>query len=263
LYFTKITPFNIRNTMTTIASLITSAEERLDFIQYWNDQLEPQSPEQILAWAVETFAPKLAMGTALGISGCLILSMIAERKLDVDVFNIDTGYQFPETLDVIIRIRDKYGIEIRRETPNTSAEEFERIHGGALHQIDSNRCCRERKIQVLERVAPRYTAWISGLRRDQGPTRLRTPVLGWDARFGLFKIAPLALWSGEMVWNRIVYESIPYNVLFDQGYTSIGCAPCTRPTLPGEDERAGRWSGQLKMECGLHLVNQSVTNAQL
>jgi len=237
--------------------------EQSDFIHYWNDRLEHQSPEQIIAWAVETFSPKLSMGTALGISGSLILSMLAEMKLHVDVFNIDTGYQFPETLDVIARIHEKYGIEIRMETAETTVEEFERIHGGALHQIDSNRCCQERKIRVLERLAPRYTAWISGLRRDQGPTRLRTPVVGWDSRFGLFKIAPLALWTGEMVWNRIVNESIPYNALFDQGYTSIGCAPCTRPTLPGESERAGRWSGQLKTECGLHHVNQSITNAGL
>jgi phosphoadenosine phosphosulfate reductase len=247
----------------TNSSPIIPTKEQSDFIQYWNDQLESQDPEQILAWAVETFSPKLAMGTALGISGCVILSMLAERKSDVYVFNLDTGYQFPETLDVIAKMWEKYGIEIHREAPEVSVEEFERIHGGALHQIDSNRCCQERKIRVLERVAPRYTAWISGLRRDQGPTRLRTPVVGWDARFGLIKIAPLALWSSEMVWKQIVDESIPYNILFDSNYTSIGCAPCTRPTLPGEDERAGRWSGQVKTECGLHLVNQSITNSEL
>jgi phosphoadenosine phosphosulfate reductase len=249
--------------MPTTPTHITPTDEQSAFVRYWNDQLEGHPPEYILAWAVETFSPKLSMGTALGISGCLILSMLAEMKANVDVFNIDTGYQFPETLDVIARIRYKYGIEIRRESAETTVEEFERIHGGALHQVDSDRCCRERKLRVLERLAPHYTAWISGLRRDQGPTRLRTPVIGWDARFGLIKIAPLALWTGEMVWERIVYESVPYNVLFDQGYTSIGCAPCTRQTLPGEEERAGRWSGQLKTECGLHPVNQSVTDARL
>jgi phosphoadenosine phosphosulfate reductase len=238
-------------------------KEQSEFIHYWNVHLETQSPEQILSWAAETFSPRLSMSTALGLSGCLILSIIAKMKLNVDIFNIDTGYQFPETLDVLARIQEKYGIEIRRETPETTVEEFERLHDGALHQIDSNRCCRERKIRVLERIAPRYTAWISGLRRDQGPTRTNTPVLGWDARFGLIKIAPLAFWTSKMVWQRIVNESIPYNVLFDQGYTSIGCLPCTRPTLPGESERAGRWSGQLKTECGLHLVNQSITNSEL
>jgi len=244
--------------MTTIPT-----NEQTDFIQHWNAQLEHQDPEEILSWAVETFSPKLAMGTAFGISGSVILSMLAGMKQDVYIFNLDTGYQFPETLDVITKMREKYGLEIHREASEIPVEEFERIHGGPLHQIDSNLCCQERKVRVLERIAPQYKAWISGLRRDQGPTRLRTPVIGWDARFGLIKIAPLALWSSEMVWRKIVNESIPYNVLFDHSYTSIGCAPCTRPTLPGEDERAGRWSGQVKTECGLHQVNQSITDARL
>ena len=247
----------------TISQHIAPSKEQSDFIQYWNDKLEGQSPEEILDWAVEMYSPQLAMGTALGLSGCVILSMLAKRKAEIYVFNLDTGYQFPETLDTIDRIRNKYGIVIHREAPELTVGEFERIHGGPLHQVDSHRCCQERKIRVFERVVSRYRALISGLRRDQGPTRATTPVVGWDARFGLVKIAPLALWSGEKVWKKISDESIPYNVLFDRGYTSIGCAPCTRPTLPGEPERAGRWSGQLKTECGLHQVNESLTKAGL
>ncbi|MDR1963820.1 MAG: phosphoadenylyl-sulfate reductase [Planctomycetaceae bacterium] len=237
--------------------------EQAELIKYWNEKLEGSDPETILRWAIKTYAPKLTMGTALGSSGCVILSILARIETKIPVFNLDTGYQFPETLELLERIRLKYGIEIVRRSAKLSVAEYEAIHDGPLYRIDSDRCCYDRKICVLESIAPDYDAWISGLRRDQGPTRANTPVVGWDARFGLVKIAPLALWTNKDVWNTIVTESIPYNVLFDRGYKSIGCAPCTRPTLPDEDERAGRWSGQLKTECGLHQVNESLTTAQL
>ncbi|MDR1957788.1 MAG: phosphoadenylyl-sulfate reductase [Planctomycetaceae bacterium] len=237
--------------------------EQAEFIKHWNRKLEGNEPETILRWAIDTYAPKLTMGTALGSSGCVILSILAKLETKIPVFNLDTGYQFPETLELLGKISAKYNITIERVSSELSVEEYEKLHGGPLYLVDSNRCCYERKVRVLEKVAPNYDAWISGLRRDQGPTRANTPVVGWDAKFGLVKIAPLALWTNKDVWNRIVRESIPYNVLYDRGYTSIGCAPCTRPTLPGEDERAGRWSGQLKTECGLHAVNESLTTAQL
>ncbi|MDR2754121.1 MAG: phosphoadenylyl-sulfate reductase [Planctomycetaceae bacterium] len=237
--------------------------EQVELIQHWNEKLENSSPETILRWAVSTFAPKLTMGTALGSSGCVILSILARIETKIPVFNLDTGYQFPETLELLERISAKYGIEIIRRSAELSVLEYEAVHDGPLYRIDADRCCYDRKIRVLELIAPNYDAWISGLRRDQSPTRAKTPVVGWDSRFGLIKIAPLALWTNKDVWNTIVTESIPYNVLYDRGYKSIGCAPCTRATLPDEDERAGRWSGQLKTECGLHQVNESLTTAQL
>ncbi|MDR0704210.1 MAG: phosphoadenylyl-sulfate reductase [Planctomycetaceae bacterium] len=237
--------------------------EQTESIRYWNEKLEGSDPETIIRWAVAAYAPKLTMGTALGSSGCVILSILARIETKIPVFNLDTGYQFPETLELLERISKRYGIEIVRRSPKFSIEEYETMHGGALYRIDSDRCCYDRKISVLELIAPEYDAWISGIRRDQGPTRINTPVVGWDSRFGLVKIAPLALWTNKDVWNKIITESIPYNILYDRGYKSIGCAPCTRPTLPDEDERAGRWSGQLKTECGLHQVNESLTTAQL
>ncbi|MDR2116110.1 MAG: phosphoadenylyl-sulfate reductase [Planctomycetaceae bacterium] len=237
--------------------------EQAELIKHWNEKLEGSNPEAILRWAVTTFAPKLTMGTALGSSGCVILSILARIETKIPVFNLDTGYQFPETLELLERISTKYGIEIRRCSAELSVAEYEKLHGGPLYGIDSDRCCYDRKIRVLESIAPHYDAWISGLRRDQGPTRAKTPIIGWDVRFGLIKIAPLAFWTNKMVWDTIVTESIPYNILYDRGYKSIGCAPCTRPTLPGENERAGRWAGQLKTECGLHQVNESLTTAQL
>jgi phosphoadenosine phosphosulfate reductase len=237
--------------------------EQAKFIAHWNAKHEKSDPETILRWAVKTYAPKLTMGTALGLSGCVILSILARIEPKIPVFNLDTGYQFPETQALLDRISTKYGIKIRKESAEQSVADYEHENGGPVHQTDPNRCCYERKIRILERIAPSYHAWISGLRRDQGPTRANTPVIGWDAKFGLVKIAPLACWTNKQVWSKIVNEAIPYNVLYDQGYTSIGCAPCTRATLPGEEERAGRWAGQLKTECGLHLVNESLTAAQL
>jgi phosphoadenosine phosphosulfate reductase len=227
-------------------------DEQLSFIERWNKELFGSEPEFILRWAYETYSPRLTMGTALGNSGCVILSMLAKLKLRIPIFNLDTGYQFSETLELLDQVNAKYGLGIVRRSSDISVAEFETINGGALYEIDSDKCCYERKVKVLETIAPDYDAWISGLRRDQSSTRANTPVIGWDAKFGLVKIAPLANWTNKDVWKRIVDESIPYNKLYDQGYTSIGCKPCTRPTTAGEDERAGRWAGKQKTECGLH-----------
>jgi len=240
-----------------------AAPEILEQIDYWNEQLRNEQPQRILQWAVDRFAPKLTLATALGTTGCVILYHLAKITPKIPVFNIDTGYQFPETLELFARIEKEYGITIERKTAGTTAAEYEKLNGGAVHQIDSNRCCYERKIAVLEKIAVQYNAWISGIRRDESPARANTEIVSWDKKFNLVKIAPLAYWTGKQVWATIIYESIPYNVLYDQGYKSIGCTPCTRPTLPGEDERAGRWSGQAKTECGLHPEDVSLINAQL
>ncbi|GHT21289.1 phosphoadenylyl-sulfate reductase (thioredoxin) [Planctomycetales bacterium] len=237
--------------------------ELLEQICYWNEQLYHESPERILQWAIDRYAPKLTMATAFGTSGCVILSFLAKLTPRVPIFTIDTGYLFPETLDVLERLQKEFDVKIERKSADTSVEEYEKINGGPVHQRDSNGCCLERKVKVLKAVAPHYDAWISGIRRDQSLTRANTQIVSWDAKFGLVKIAPLAFWTNKQVWSKIVYEAIPYNKLFDAGYTSIGCAPCTRAILPGEDERAGRWAGQNKTECGLHPSEVSLTNAQL
>jgi phosphoadenosine phosphosulfate reductase len=138
------------------------------------------------------------------------------------------------------------------ERPETTVEEYERLHGGPLYRTDSNRCCHDRKIVIIQRVLTNFDAWMSGIRRDQSNDRAVVPIVGWDAKFGVVKISPLANWTKAKVWDLIVKEAIPYNPLHDQGYVSIGCWPCTRAVTAGEDERAGRWSGTAKTECGLH-----------
>jgi phosphoadenosine phosphosulfate reductase len=136
--------------------------------------------------------------------------------------------------------------------PEVTVEAYEAANGGPVYKSDPNRCCGERKIAVLRRAALGKYAWASAIRRDQSPDRAQAPIVGWDNKFHLVKVSPLANWTKKKVWDRISAQKIPYNPLHDQGYTSIGCWPCTRPVSFGEDERAGRWSGTEKKECGLH-----------
>lgn len=232
----------------------TPAPGELEALAEHSARLENASPEEIIAWAVETYFPKLTMATAFGPEGCVILSLLAKIEPRVYVFNLDTGYQFPETLELRDRIAEKYGIEVELQRPELSVEQYEAAHGGPVYKTNPDQCCRDRKIAVLHRVSRGYHAWMSGIRRDQSPHRAAAPVVGWDKKFGLVKISPLANWTRNDVWKRIVDENVPYNVLHDRGYPSIGCWPCTRSVLCGEDERAGRWSGTAKTECGLHLA---------
>jgi len=231
-------------------------DEELEAIRRQSLALENASPEEIIRWAVETFFPKLAMATAFGPEGCMILSMLAKIEPRVYVFNLDTGYQFQETLDTRDRIAEKYGITVEYQRPELSVSEFEAAHGGPLYHRDSNRCCGDRKLKVLHRAIVGYDAWMSGIRRDQSLHRASAPIVGWDKKFGLMKISPLANWTKKDVWERILKEDVPYNPLHDQGYPSVGCWPCTRAIEQGEDERAGRWSGTQKTECGLHTKDE-------
>jgi phosphoadenosine phosphosulfate reductase len=178
--------------------------------------------------------------------------MLANIEPRVYVFNLDTGYQFRETLELRERIAEKYGIVVDLLRPELSVEQYEAAHGGPVYCRDPDQCCQDRKLRVLRRAARSFDAWASGIRRDQSPARANAPIVGWDKTFGLVKISPLAAWTAQEVWQRIHEEDIPYNPLHDQGYPSIGCWPCTRAVQADEDERAGRWSGTAKTECGLH-----------
>jgi len=231
-----------------------ASPEELEALQEHSRRLEKSTPEQIIQWAVDTYHPRLTMATAFGPEGCVILSILARIEPKVYVFNLDTGYQFKETLDVRDRIAQKYGISVDLQAPETSVQQYEAAHGGSVYKTNPDQCCADRKITVLHRVSRGFDAWMSGIRRDQSAHRAKAPIVGWDKRFGLVKISPLANWTNKDVWKRIAQEQIPYNTLHDQGYPSVGCWPCTRSVLAGEDERAGRWSGTAKTECGLHTT---------
>ena len=218
--------------------------------------LEAAEPPDIIRWAVDRYGGRLTMATAFGPEGCLIIHWLATIAPRTFVFNLDTGYQFKETLELRDRIARRYGIEVSLERPDSTVEDYEKLHGGPLHGTDPNRCCADRKIAVIRRVLTGFDAWMSGIRRDQSADRSIAPIVGWDRKFGVVKISPLANWTKAKVWDAIVREDIPYNPLHDQGYMSIGCWPCTRSITFGEDERAGRWSGTAKTECGLHSRDQ-------
>jgi phosphoadenosine phosphosulfate reductase len=228
----------------------------LEELRQKSNELESATPEEILGWATTRFADRFTMATAFGPEGMCILHMLAEIAPNTYIFNLDTGYQFKETLELRDRVAQRYGIEIDlRRAPSTVAE-YEKMHGGPLYQSNPNQCCADRKVKVLEETVKGFHAWASAIRRDQSTDRSVVPIVGWDKKFGLVKVSPLANWSKKDVWNKIVKDSIPYNPLHDQGYPSIGCWPCTRAVLFGEDDRAGRWSGTAKTECGLHSLEE-------
>lgn len=219
-----------------------------------NANLQEKSPPEVLRWAVEWFHPRLTMATAFGAEGCCLIHMLADIEPKVRIFNLDTGYQFPETLAVRDRIRERYGIDVELVQAETSVPEYEAEHGGPLYRHRPDQCCHDRKLVPLRRAVVGYDAWISSIRSDQTEHRAAAGVVQWDAKFGLVKVNPLLSWTKRDVWSFIMKHDVPYNPLHDQGYPSIGCWPCTRPVQPGEDERAGRWSGSDKKECGLHVL---------
>jgi phosphoadenosine phosphosulfate reductase len=238
--------------MPTLATM--PAQEEMTEV---NSRLAEATPEEILRWGVERFFPRLTMATAFGPEGCILIHLLAQIEPQVRIFNLDTGYQFAETLVLRDRIAERYGIEVEMIRPDTNVAQYEQAHGGPLYVSNSDQCCYDRKIVPLQRALVGYESWISAIRADQSSHRAKAQVVGWDAKFGLVKINPLLSWTKRDVWAFIVANRVPYNPLHDQGYPSIGCWPCTRRVADGEDERAGRWAGQAKTECGLHSLDSS------
>ncbi len=222
-----------------------------------NARLAEATPQEIIEWAVDRFHPRLTMATAFGPEGCILLHMLAEIEPRIRVFNLDTGYQFPETLELRDRIAERYGIEVEMVRAETTVAEYEARHGGPLYVANSDQCCYDRKIVPLRRALVGHDAWITAIRADQSPHRASAPIVGQDPKFGLMKVNPLLRWTKRDVWAFIVTHGVPYNPLHDRGYPSIGCWPCTKAVSPGDDERAGRWAGQAKTECGLHSLDSS------
>jgi len=217
------------------------------------EKMETWTPQEILAWAWETYGDKLAMSTALGAPGCAIMSMLSDISKDVYVFNLETGYQFPETLELRDRIVEKYGIPIHEVKSKQSVEEMEAEHGGPLYTHNTDLCCHIRKVIPLSTALEGREAYITGIRREETSTRANAAIVEWDPKRNCVKVNPLANWNKNQLWSYILDNDVPYNPLHDMGYPSIGCWPCTRAVGQGEDERSGRWSGSAKTECGLHV----------
>ncbi len=228
-----------------------------DQLAQWDNSLEGASAQDILAFSIREFMPRLTMATAFGAEGCCIIHMLAEIDPGVRVFNLDTGYQFPETLELRERILKRYGIEVEYVRAETTVAEYEKEHGGPLWPHRPDQCCHDRKMVPLKRAVSGYDAWISAIRKDQTSDRAKAATIGWDNKFRLVKVNPLLNWTKKDVWSFIMKHDIPYNPLHDMGYPSIGCQPCTKPVMEGQDERSGRWAGTVKKECGLHVVEHT------
>jgi phosphoadenosine phosphosulfate reductase len=214
--------------------------------------------EAVLGWTLESFR-RVVIVASFQAESSVLIDMAARIRPGVEVLTLDTGRLPQETHDMIDRVRAQYGIHVQVVAPGPGeVREMVAANGTNLFYRSPELrrlCCSVRKLRPLARALRGYDAWVTGLRRSQMSTRAATPVVAADAEHGgIAKVAPLATWSSEQVWAYIRQHEVPYHALYDGGYTSIGCAPCTRARAPGEDERAGRWwweQGEVK-ECGIH-----------
>jgi len=216
------------------------------------EDAERLSAEELILACHEQFGDKLCLTCSWQKQSSVLVHMVSELGLDIDVVELDTHLFFRETYETRDRLIERYGLNLLRPEIPTVAEQHRR-EGPNLWERDPDRCCQIRKVEPLLRALEPYDAWISGIRRDQSPSRAGTPKLDWSDRYAVWKVHPLADWDEKRVWAYINVNEIPYNPLHEAGYRSIGCIPCTRPIEPGDEERAGRWAGSDKLECGIHL----------
>lgn len=223
-----------------------------------------RSPQEILALALDEFSPEIGISFS-GAEDVVLIDMAAKLGARFRVFSLDTGRLHPETYQFLEKVRTHYGITIETYVPQPDAvQALVRAKGLFSFYVDGHKeCCGIRKVEPLMRALAPMRAWVTGQRKDQSPgTRADVPVIQLDRTFGsadkpLVKFNPLSFWTSQQVWAYIRDHEVPYNALHDRGFISIGCEPCTRPTNPGQHERAGRWwwEEETKKECGLHAAN--------
>lgn len=220
-----------------------------------SDAFESKQPQAVLTEAVKRYAPRIVVACSFGAEDVVLVDMVHRIDPSIPLFYLDTDFLFPETYATRDRIIQQYALKPAQViqvqsllTPDQQAAQ----HGPALWSTEPDRCCQLRKVEPLTRVLKGYDAWITGIRRDQSPTRANAGLIEWDSKFQLVKVNPLARWTWSDVWTYIKVYEVPYNPLHDQNYPSIGCTHCTAPVAPGEDPRAGRWKTFTKTECGLH-----------
>ncbi|MFC0646859.1 phosphoadenylyl-sulfate reductase [Cellulomonas phragmiteti] len=212
--------------------------------------LEGAHPSDVLRWARDVFGHDLVLASSMGDE--VLVDLAAKAVPGIDVVFLDTGYHFAETIGTRDYYADFTAVNLRTVLPLRTVAEQDAEHGPRLHDRDPNLCCALRKVEPLERALAPYTAWVTGMRREDAPTRTDITVVGWDAKRAKVKLNPLAAWTQDDVDAYVTEHHVVLNPLREAGYASIGCAPCTRAVAPGEDPRAGRWAGTNKTECGLH-----------
>jgi len=224
-----------------------------------NEKLKNSSPTEILEFAAQEFKSKIRFASSMGVEDQVITHIIAKEKIPVEIFTLDTGRMFHETYELIEKTEARYDITINIYFPDaTEVEDMVNAKGiNLFYKSIENRkmCCGIRKIKPLKRALEGMNAWVTGLRREQSPTRNDMQVVEWDEANQLIKINPLLEWTEQQTWDFVNQHKIPYNALHDKGFPSIGCQPCTRAIQPGEDIRSGRWwwENPDTKECGLHL----------
>lgn len=221
-------------------------------LQDWASRLEVQAPQDVLVSAVENYASGLVLAASFGAEDVVLIDMLHKLAPTIPVFYLDTNIHFAETYDTRDKLQVRYGTTFIQVLPELTLAVQAEKHGEKLWEREPNLCCEIRKVEPLKRVLSNYEAWITGIRRDQSPTRANAKKVEWDDKFNLVKFNPLADWTEGQVWEYIHEHDVPYNPLHDRNYPSIGCQVCTRAVVPGQDLRAGRWAGFTKTECGLH-----------
>ncbi|MFE7583470.1 phosphoadenylyl-sulfate reductase [Streptomyces gardneri] len=212
--------------------------------------LEDASPLEILRWAVDTFGARFCVTSSM--EDAVVAHLASRVRPGVDVVFLDTGYHFEETIGTRDAVDAVMDVNVITLTPRQTVAEQDAEHGAKLHDRDPDLCCALRKVKPLEEGLTAYSAWATGLRRDESPTRANTPVVGWDEKRRKVKVSPIARWTQDDVDAYVMEHGVLTNPLLMDGYASVGCSPCTRRVLEGEDARAGRWAGRTKTECGLH-----------
>jgi phosphoadenosine phosphosulfate reductase len=223
-------------------------------------ELDGANAEELLRWTDEHFGGHTGAGlpatsgyvVASNMQDAVLVDLAAKVRPGVDVLFLDTGYHFVETIGTRDAVEAVYDINVVNVMPEHSVAEQDQLHGKNLFERDSAACCRMRKVEPLSKALLGYTAWVTGIRRVEAPTRAKAPLISFDNAFGLVKINPIAAWSDEDMQRYIDANDVLVNPLVYEGYPSIGCLPCTAKPVEGADPRSGRWAGQSKTECGLH-----------
>jgi phosphoadenosine phosphosulfate reductase len=237
-----------------------------DEIRELNDRFEAEPPQDIVGWALSgSGLERITVASAFQAEGTALMHMAVLIRPEVPVLFLETGFHFAETLAFKERLTELLGINVVELTGDYTVEEQEQAFGPRLYERDPKRCCEINKVAPFSRALRDFDAWMTSMRRDSAWTRRRTPIVSeteLDSGEHIVKINPIANWTRRDAWAYLREHDLPHNPLYDLGYSSIGCAPCTRMVFPGEDERAGRWSGLLKTECGIHVREASLVEAE-
>jgi len=232
-----------------MTDVITEAELQ-DLAESAAVELDGASADELLRWTDQHFGSDYIV--ASNMQDAVLVDLAAKVRPGVDVLFLDTGYHFVETIGTRDAVEAVYDINVVNVTPENDVAKQDELYGKDLFAREPNECCRMRKVEPLSKALRGYSAWVTGIRRVEAPTRANAPLISWDKAFGLVKINPLAAWTDEDVQDYIDTNGVLVNPLVFEGYPSIGCAPCTAKPAEGADPRSGRWAGLSKTECGLH-----------